>query len=55
VLSTRPADEPRREVRDELPHSPVVLTCDDIEQTDRELSGRGVTFPTPPTRMDFGW
>lgn len=55
VLSPRSAAAARREVPDDLPHSPVFLTCDDIEQTHRELSERGVTFPTPPTRMDFGW
>jgi predicted enzyme related to lactoylglutathione lyase len=33
----------------------VFFTCDGIEQTHRELSEGGVTFPTPPTRMDFGW
>jgi predicted enzyme related to lactoylglutathione lyase len=55
VLSPRRADEPRPEVPDELPHSPVFFTCDDIEQTHRELSERGVVFPTPPTKMEFGW
>jgi predicted enzyme related to lactoylglutathione lyase len=55
VLSTRPAEEPRPEVPEELPHSPVFFTCGDIEQTHRELSERGVHFPTPPTKMDFGW
>ena len=55
VLSPRSADEPRPKVLDDLPHSPVFFTCDDIEQTHRELSKRGVRFPTPPTRMEFGW
>jgi len=55
VLTPRPAGERRREVPDELPHSPVFFTCDDIEQTYRELSERGVEFPTPPTKMEFGW
>ena len=55
VLSLRPADELRREIPDELPHSPVFFTCDDIQETYRELTDRGVRFPTPPTRMDFGW
>jgi hypothetical protein len=30
VLSPRPANEPRREVPDNLPHFPVFFTCDDI-------------------------
>jgi ribosomal protein S18 acetylase RimI-like enzyme len=55
VLSPRRADEPRPEVPDELPHSPVFFTCDDIEKTHRELSERGVAFPTPPAKMEFGW
>jgi predicted enzyme related to lactoylglutathione lyase len=55
VLTPRPAGERRREVLDGLPHSPVFFTCDDIEQTYRQLSERGVEFPTPPTKMDFGW
>ncbi|HSE81607.1 MAG TPA: VOC family protein, partial [Gaiellaceae bacterium] len=32
VLSRRPADEPRREVPDVLPHSNVFFDCEDIEQ-----------------------
>jgi predicted enzyme related to lactoylglutathione lyase len=55
VLSPRPADERRRAVRDDLPHSPVFFACDDIEATQAELSERGVAFPTPPQHMDFGW
>jgi predicted enzyme related to lactoylglutathione lyase len=55
VLSPRPADEPRREVPDDLPHSPVFFTCEDIQETYRELTERGVRFPAPPTEMDFGW
>jgi predicted enzyme related to lactoylglutathione lyase len=55
VLSKRPAGEPRRDVPDDLPHSPVFFTCEDIEQTHRELSERGVRFTTAPTKMEFGW
>ena len=54
VLSPRPDDEARREVPDDLPHSPVFLTCDDIEATHAELSERGVQFTTPPKTMEFG-
>jgi len=39
----------------ELPHSPVFFNCDDIEQTYRELTERGVEFPVPPARQHFGW
>ena len=55
VLSPRPPGEPRRDVPEQLPHSPVFFTCDDIEATHRELSERGVPFPAPPQRMHFGW
>jgi len=47
--------EPRREVPDELPHSPVLFTCEDIQQTYQELSDRGVKFPIPPRQLHFGW
>ncbi len=30
------------------------LACDDVEATHRQLSGRGVTFKTPPTRQPWG-
>ena len=55
VLSPREADEPRREVRDQLPHSDVFFACKDIQQTYTELTERGVRFPTPPEKMQFGW
>lgn len=54
VLSPR-GDEPRREVPDQLPHSDVFFTCDDVQQTYQELSARGVAFPTEPVEMHFGW
>jgi predicted enzyme related to lactoylglutathione lyase len=55
VLSPRPPDELRRDVGDELPHSPVFFTCADIEATYRELRDRGVEFPLPPKQQHFGW
>jgi|SRR5215211_313755 len=55
VLSPRRPDEVRRDVGDDLPHSPVFFSCDEIEATHAELSRRGVEFTTPPTKMDFGW
>lgn len=54
VLSPRHG-ESRREVRDQLPHSDLFFTCDDIEQTHRELTERGVEFPQPPVQQHFGW
>jgi lactoylglutathione lyase len=54
VLSPR-ADEQKREIPEELPHSPVFFNCADIEGTYRELSERGVEFPAPPRRQHFGW
>jgi lactoylglutathione lyase len=55
VLSPRAAEDPRREVPEELPHSPVFFNCEDIEQTHRDMTERGVTFPLPPRKMHFGW
>lgn len=55
VLSPRPPDQPRADVPDVLPDSPVFFTCDDIEQTYKDLSARGVEFPTPPAEQHFGW
>jgi lactoylglutathione lyase len=55
VLSPRDPDEPKRELPDELPHSPVFFGCADIEATYRELTDRGVEFSTPPQRQHFGW
>jgi predicted enzyme related to lactoylglutathione lyase len=55
ILSPRADDDPRRDVPDELPHSPVFYACEDIEATYRELSRRGVVFTAPPRRQDFGW
>lgn len=55
VLSRRRADEPRREVPDQLPHSPIFFNCEDIQQTYRELIERGVKFTAPPVKMPFGW
>jgi hypothetical protein len=33
----------------------VFFSCDDIEETYRELRDRGVEFPAPPAQMHFGW
>ncbi|HEY9378781.1 MAG TPA: VOC family protein [Jiangellaceae bacterium] len=55
VLSPRRSDEPRRTVPDSLPHSDLFFNCADIEQTYTELSQRGVRFPLPPARQQFGW
>ncbi len=32
-----------------------MITCDDIEQTHRELTQRGVRFAAEPVKMEFGW
>jgi lactoylglutathione lyase len=55
ALSRRTAHEARPELPDDLPHSPVFFNCADIVATYRELSERGVEFPTPPARQHFGW
>ena len=55
VLDSRPDDEGDRPDRGELPDSPILFGCDDIERTYRELAERGVRFSTPPKEMPFGW
>ena len=55
VLSRRRPDEPRREVPAQLPHSPIFFNCQDIRETHRQLSARGVKFPAQPVTMPFGW
>ncbi|HEX9343370.1 MAG TPA: VOC family protein [Actinomycetota bacterium] len=55
VLALRQPSEPRPEVPETMPHSPVMFACDDIQRTHQELRDRGVGFPTPPTEMPFGW
>ena len=37
------------------PHSNLMFHCDDLEETYRELSGRGVEFPQPPVEQPWGW
>jgi predicted enzyme related to lactoylglutathione lyase len=51
--STGPGD--RDAVPGMLPTSNVFFSRDDLEQTYRELSSRGVEFPQPPVRQQFGW
>jgi lactoylglutathione lyase len=55
VLSPRGSAEPRHEVPDQLPHSPVFFSCPDIEATYERLIERGVRFPVPPAKVHFGW
>jgi hypothetical protein len=55
VLSPRTAGQPRPEVPDQLPHSPVFFTCEDIQQTHRDPREGGVEFPAAPTQIHFGW
>lgn len=56
VLSPRRPGEARRDPGDDqLPHSDLFFTCDDVEKTYAELSARGVSFPVAPQRMHFGW
>lgn len=55
VLSRRDPAEQVPEVPELLPYSPIFFACDDIQQTYKQLTGRGVSFPTAPTKMPFGW
>lgn len=45
----------REDPGDMLPHSNVMFYADDVEAAYRELTGRGVTFSTPPSKQFFGW
>jgi predicted enzyme related to lactoylglutathione lyase len=38
-----------------LPTSNVFFYADDLQQTYRELTARGVEFPQPPVQQPFGW
>ncbi|RZQ60752.1 VOC family protein [Amycolatopsis suaedae] len=55
VLSPNPADRRHFEVADELPTANFFFYADDIEQTYRELSEKGVDFPAPPAKQPWGW
>jgi lactoylglutathione lyase len=55
VLSLRTLEEPRYKAPDHLPHSNIFFTCDDVEQTYKELSERGVKFPVRPEKQPYGW
>ena len=55
ALSLRTPNELRREAPDHLPQSNIFFTCDDLEQTYQELSGRGVKFAVRPEKQSFGW
>lgn len=45
----------REEAPTELPTASFFLYADDIEQTYRDLSAKGVKFPAPPTQQPWGW
>lgn len=45
----------RATVDNRLPTSNVMFRCDDVVATYKELAGRGVEFPQPPTELNFGW
>lgn len=56
VLGLRRPDEPASRAPGEmLPSSNVMFYADDVETAHRELTERGVTFTTPPTKQFFGW
>jgi lactoylglutathione lyase len=35
--------------------SNVIFECDDLQKTYEDLSGKGVEFPTKPTKEFWGW
>jgi predicted enzyme related to lactoylglutathione lyase len=38
-----------------LPTSNVMFYADDLQQTYKDLTARGVQFPQPPVEQPFGW
>ncbi len=40
---------------DDVPSSPIFLACDDLEQSYRDMTDRGVVFSQPPVQLPFGW
>lgn len=50
VLFTPPGEQDRIGT-----FSNVLFTCDDIQATHKELSGRGVTFTEAPSKQFWGW
>jgi predicted enzyme related to lactoylglutathione lyase len=55
VLEQRRDSEEGSEIPAEIPTSPVMFYCDDLEMTYQELTARGVEFAQAPTEMPFGW
>lgn len=55
VLPLRDEWEPRRATPPQLPTSPVMFDCDDIQETYSVMSAKGVRFPQPPVEQPFGW
>jgi lactoylglutathione lyase len=55
VLEQRRDSEKGSEIPVEIPTSPVMFYCDDLEMTYQELTARGVEFAQAPTEMPFGW
>jgi catechol 2,3-dioxygenase-like lactoylglutathione lyase family enzyme len=55
VLSLKAPGHPVAETPEGLPTSNVMFYSDDVQRTYEELTAKGVTFPTAPTKMFFGW
>jgi hypothetical protein len=55
VLRTRRDDEAREEKSGHDPNCPILLKCEDVHRTHRDLVVRGVRFSAPPAKLPFGW
>ncbi|MGW5643250.1 glyoxalase superfamily protein [Saccharopolyspora sp. NPDC003752] len=55
ILSASETDQAIFPVYDGIPSATFFLYADDIEQTYRELSAKGVEFSEPPVRQPWGW
>jgi predicted enzyme related to lactoylglutathione lyase len=54
VLGVRQGERPTAP-HPSLPTSNVMFYAEDLQQTYKELTTRGVQFPQPPVQQPFGW
>lgn len=55
ILSVDPDERYRVGGRAEIPNANPFFYTDDVEETFRELSAKGVEFPVEPSEQPWGW
>ncbi|MGW1677499.1 VOC family protein [Saccharopolyspora sp. NPDC002376] len=55
ILSASDSDQAIFPAHGGVPTATFFLYADDVEQTYRELSAKGVEFPEPPVQQPWGW